>query len=376
MVLRVFGLKEEAKYGELATGLTETSPSSIDFHRRVGDGNFKLNDEPVTYNDGSRMVQGARAGAVKPSGSTSGKCDLERIGHYLKAFFDKYRFTSGDEIEDENDSWNGKSFNIHEFWGREGQYLTSFHGWATFDEFEKIISGLLLDSLKLEVSSDYMTQSEEWIYKNEIIRDSNSTPPFSQSDYIIREVDGEIPLMFYDIAIELDNSSLDGVVFTNFSFEGKNNHNQDGTIGIGSRFPQRQASAQSRELNISIASYLSPETLDLIKGAEYGEVRNSPSLCKIFTIPVKVSVQACENIHQKLDMYFPKCTVAVEYSASESEEIETTFNLVSLGTGNLSNFTEFATNNPLVDSNDKPISTDCYCRLVNLRPKIGPNAVN
>ena len=75
-------------------------------------------------------------------------------------------------------------------------------------------------------------------------------------------------------------------------------------------------------------------------------------------------------------MYFPKCTVAVEYSASESEEIETTFNLVGLGSGDLTAFTEFATSNPLEDEDNNPIQTDCYCKLINLRPKIGPNAVN
>ena len=376
MVLRVFGLKEEASYGNLANGLSETSASTIDFHRRIGDGNFKLNDDPVTSNDGSRMVQSARAGAVKPTGSTSGKCDLERIGHYFKAFFDEYRFTGGEEIDDEDDPWNEHTFNTHEFWGREGQYLTSFHGWATFDFFEKIISGLLLDTLKLEVSSDYMNQSEEWIYQNEKIRDSTSTPPFNQSTYTVREVEGEIPLMFYDINLQLNNTAMQNVVFTNFTFEGKNNLNQDGTLGMGSRFPQRQASAQKREINISIGSFLAPETLDLIKGAEYGDVQNSPSLCKIFTIPVKVTIKACENNYQQLDMYFPKCTVAVEYSASESEEIETTFNLVGLGSGDLTAFTEFASSNPLEDEDDNPIQTDCYCKLINLRPKIGPNAVN
>lgn len=348
MVLRVLGLKEEATYGESMTGKTP------DWHRRVSDGSFKLNDEPVIYNDGSRMAQGARPGAVKPTGSTAGKTDLKRIGHFLKAFLDEYVFTEGEDDDDPN---------VHEFYGREGQYLTSFSAWATFDYFEKLITGLLLDTLKLEVSSDFMTQSEDWIYKNETIRDKNSTPSFNQSTYNVREVAGEIPVMFYDVQILLNGSSAPGVN-TSFSFEGKNNLNQDGTVGIGSRFPQIKAAAQKREISMSLVSYLSSETVNLIKAAEYGEVNiSSPSNCKLYKIPLKVIIQTCENSVDKLEMLFPECTVAVEYSASESDEIETTFNLTALGTGTVT-----------LEDGETVVQTDCYCKLVNDVGEISPSS--
>lgn len=353
MVLRLLGLKQEKTYGKL-DGEDETgfdiADVDPDFHRRLNDGNFKLNDEPVTYNDGSRMVQGARPGAIKPSGSTGGKCDLTRIGHFLRAFFDQYECDSGTTT-------NGVTYYTHEFWGREDQYLTSFHGWATFDIFQKHIKGLLLESLKLEVSDDYMTQSEEWIYMDE------ESEEIDQAEYDIIEVENEIPLMFYDIKVLLSASEINNGAstrtYTSFNFEGKNNFNQDGTVGLGSRRPQRQAAAQAREITVSINSYLDSSTIDLIRGAEYGDVSiTSPSACKILKVPLKVIVQACENQNERLEMFFPNCTLNVEYSASESDEIETTFNLTALGTGTAE----------LVDHST--VKTDCYCKLVNTVPEI------
>ncbi len=357
MVLRLLGLKQEKTYGKLdGEYLANGNPNpdfdindiDPDFHRRLGDGSFKLNDEPVTYNDGSRMVQGARPGAIKPSGSTAGKCDLTRIGHFLRAFFDQYKCTTGTAVE-------GVTYYTHEFYGREDQYLTSFHGWATFDIFQKHIKGLLLESLKLEVSDDYMNQNEEWIYMDE------ESDEIDQAEYDIIEVENDIPLMFYDITIQLDDEDINNParVYTSFSFEGKNNFNQDGTVGLGSRRPQRQAAAQGREITVSLNSYLDPSSLELIRGAEYGEKTiTTPSQCKILKVPLRVIVQACENQNERLEMFFPKCTVNVEYSASESDEIETTFNLTALGTGTAE----------LLDNST--VKTDCYCRLVNTVPEI------
>lgn len=345
MVLRVLGLTAEKTYG-VTTGASDTP----DFHRRMNDGSFKLGDEPVTYSDGSRMVQGARPGAIKPSGSSAGKCDLKRIGHFLYAFFDQYKCTEGGENEP----------NVHEFWGGEQTLLHSLHGWATFDEFEKVLCGLLLDSLKLEVSSDFMSQSEEWIYKDE------TSNLINQSTYTVREVEGAVPLMFYDIGLELGDGEVELGIQTQFSFEGKNNHNQDATIGLGSRKPQCQAEAQAREISMSITSYLTRETVQWIKAIEYGEInRNGPSECKILTLPLLVTISNCEDPDEVLTMLFPNCTVAVEYSLSESEQIETTFNLTALGTGEVELYSD--------DADLPKVKTDCYCKLITTQPNIEAN---
>ncbi|MBQ6629150.1 MAG: carboxypeptidase regulatory-like domain-containing protein [Methanobrevibacter sp.] len=353
MVLRLLGLKKEATYGKLAGEDVEgfnLAAVDPDVHRRIGDGNFKLNDEPKTFNEGSRMIQGARAGAMKPTGSTSGKCDLTRITHYLHALFDEYECDSGTTI-------SGTKYYTHEFWGGEGHYLNSFHAWATYDIFQKHIVGLMLESLKLEVSDDFMTQSEEWVYQTE------TREAIDEDEYDIIEVENEIPLMFYDITVLLGTSDIthgtSSRVYTSLSFEAKNNFNQDGTVGLGSRGPQRQAAAQGREINLSLSTYLSPNTLSLINAAEYGYTSiDAPSGCHVLEAPLKIIIRTCENSHEYLEMYFPSCIIDVEYSYSEAEEIETTFNLISLGT-------KTATK---VDGDI--IRTDAYMKLVNTVPAI------
>lgn len=352
-MLRIFGLKEETTYGVKPSSIQDNG-EGYDFHRRLSDGEFKLNDEPVKYSGGSRMVQGARPGAVKPTGSTEGKCDLKRVGYYLKAFFDQYKYTNGSDDE----------LNTHEFWGGESNDLKSFTGVATFDYFEKVITGLMLDELSFDVSTEYLTQKENWVYQNETMN------PINEDTYEFRDIEGAIPLMFYDIDLELNDTAMNNVIFKSFKFEGKNNINQDGTIGLGSRFPQRKASAQAREIDLEVGSNLDKgsDFIKLLKGAEYGsETATTPTGCLIYKVPLKVTVKTCEDDYtESLVMYFPKSTVNVEYSAKESDEIEVTFKLAALGTGSLTNFKEFKTSNPLPN-----VKTDCYCVLKNDVNKIG-----
>lgn len=332
MVLRVFGLKEENKYGEEIP----TNGITPDWHKRVNKGSFKLNDEAITFGDGSRMNQSARPGGAKPSGSIEGKVDLKRIGHTLKAFLDQYKFTPAEEEG---------GLNTHEFWGSESSDLHSFQGVCTFDEFEKRVTGLLLDSLKLEVSDEAMTMTEDWIYKNQEIKKIN------QSTYDVRDVSGAIPVMFYDVLVELDGDTPPGVC-SNFTFEGKNNLNMDKVMGLGSRFPQAKPQAQKRELTQSIVSTLRASTLDFIKKAEHGDNTDTPSNCLVAKLSIKLIINICGNSDEKLEILFPDCLMNVEYEASESDEIETTFNLSSLGSGE-------ATKN-----DGTKVFTDMYCKLV------------
>ena len=91
---------------------------------------------------------------------------------------------------------------------------------------------MLIDQLKLDVSSDVLSVGAEWIYKTEkagIIGSAGET--FTEPDALTNE---NIFVMFYDIALKLNGSALDGVS-TAFSYTGNNNHDVDGTIGLGSR---------------------------------------------------------------------------------------------------------------------------------------------
>lgn len=335
MGLRVLGLKEESTYGVAAT--------APDWHQQISKGSASLGDEPIVKRGGSRMIRRARAGVMKPESSFEADVDMKRIGHYFKAFLDNYEFTDG-----------GAETNKHEFWGGENTMLSSFTQWATFDFFEKIIVGAILSSLKLEVSDEFMSLANEWVYKTE------TSQPINADEYEQKMIDGDMPVMFYDVSLKLNDEVPPGVV-SSFSFEGKNNPNVDKTIGLGSRAPQRKPAAQAREISLSLTSTLAPETLALIQAAEYGSIGEGPSECKLYKLPLELNVSICEDRTDSLKLVFPDCIVAVEYESSEADEIEVTFNLQTCATKKVK----------LLD--DTEVVTDMYVLLENDQVEIGSN---
>ena len=337
MGVRVFGIEMEENYGE-NVNVADANP---DFHIEANSGNFSLGDDPFLSSGGSRMNQTARAGIMKPTGSNEIDVDLETIGHMFRAFLDQYEYTEG---EDE--------YNTHEFWGGEENILPSWRGIATYDIMEKLLMGLICDGLKLEVSDEKMTASMDWIYKTEKQAD------IDPSTFEKRCIEGTIPVAFYDVGVKFDDKDPDGV-FTSFSCEGKNNHNVDATVGLGSRHPQTRAKAQKRELSLSVVTYLTRETLRSIRAGEYGEVDVlEPSSCKVKAVPLELNIALCEDPDRTLKIRFPKSVISVEYEWSESDEIETTINLTPMGTGEA------------IKADGSTLKTDMYVRLVNTRPEI------
>ena len=238
MVDRGFGLELEETYGD-----TSVSKSSFDpnFWNQAEDVEFKLNDEPITKSGGSRMNKRARAGIMKPTGSTSADADLQQLTWYFRGYLDNYVYTAG-----------SGDVHTHEFYGGEGKELQSFRGIAVYDMLKKYLYGLLCDGMKLEVSDESMTVGADWIYKTEkagIIGTSGET--FTRPDELTAE---QIFIMFYDVSLKLNNLPLDGVS-TAFSFEGKNNHDVDSSIGLGSRYPQKRAVAGKREKRSKYYNY-------------------------------------------------------------------------------------------------------------------------
>ena len=346
MVNRGFGLEVEKRYGSLNSGGTEISTSNFDpdFWNNANSVDFKLNDEPVVRSGTSRMNKRARAGIMKPTGSTEADADLQQLAWYFFGYLDNYVYTAGG---------SGATEHTHEFYGGEGKELPSFRAIAMFDMLKKYIRGMLLDGLKLDVSNEGMTVGADWIYKTESAAINES---FTQPDALTNE---QIFIMFYDVSLRLNNAALDGVS-TAFSFEGKNNHNVDGTIGLGSRYPQKRALAGKRENNISITTTLTSDTVRSILDAQYGEVSaTSPSSCKLLQLPLEVNIAHCENNAISCKILFPKCTLRVEYSMSGVDAIETTITLDTLGTGTTT----------LADGTTE-IATDMYVKLVNNQEKI------
>ena len=337
MVDRGYGIEIEDTYGDTTVTKSNFAPEWWSEAESV---DFKLNDEPVTKSGGSRMNKRARAGVIKPTGSTKAEADLQRLTYYFYGFLDNYVYTAG----------TSNAPNIHEFYGGEGKELPSFRGIAVFDMLKKYIYGMLEDGLKLECSDDSLSVEADWLYKTEkagIIGQSGET--FTRPD----DLDDDLFIMFYDISLKLNNAALDGVS-TSFSFDGKNNHDVDSTIGFGSRAPQVRALAGKREIDLELKTTLTSDTVRSILNAEYGEVNAlEPSACKILQVPLEVNIALCEISGVACKIVFPKCTIRAEYDMSGSDNIEVTMNLATLGSGTVT----------LADNSQ--ITTDMYVKLTN-----------
>ena len=345
MVNRGFGIEVEGTYGSPDVATSSFDP---DWWNHAESVDFKLNDEPVTRSGSSRMNKRARAGVMKPTGSTEADADLQQLAWYFLGYLDNYVYTEG-----ETPATGHNQTNTHEFYGGEGKELTSFRGIANFDMLKKYLRGMLIDELKLEVSSENMTVGAEWIYKTESAAINEA---FTEPDELTNE---QLFIMFYDVSLKLNNSPLDGVS-TAFSFDGKNNHNVDSSIGLGSRYPQKRALAGKREHEISITTTLTSDTARSILDAEYGEVNaTSPSTCKLLQLPLEVNIAHCEDSDLACKIIFPRCNIRVEYSMSGADVVETTITLDTLGSGTVT----------LADETTE-VETDMYVKLVNNQEKI------
>ena len=344
MVDRGFGLELESTYGDTTVAKSAFDPN---FWNQAESVDFKLNDEPITRSGGSRMNKRARAGIMKPSGSTEADADLQQLTWYFRGFLDNYVCTEG-----ATPATGHTQTYIHEFYGGEGKELPSFRGIAVYDMLKKYLYGMLEDSLKLEVSNEGMTVSADWIYKTEkagIIGQSGET--FSRPDELTAE---QIFIMFYDVSLKLNDQALDGVS-TAFSFEGNNNHDVDSTIGLGSRAPQKRAQAGKRENSLEITTTLTSDTVRSILNAQYGEVNAlEPSSCKLLQLPLELNIAHCEDSDLACKILFPKCTVRVEYDMSGVDAIEATLTLDTLGSGTVT-----------LEDGTTEVETDMYVELTN-----------
>ena len=341
---RGFGIEVEKRYGSKNSSGTDIATSSFtpDWWNHADSINFKLNDEPVVRSGTSRMNKRARAGIMKPTGSTTADADLQQLAWYFFGALDNYVYTAG----------TNSGPNTHEFYGGEGKELPSFRGIAHFDTLKKFLRGMVIDELKLDVSNEAMSVGAEWIYQTE---SAAIDAAFSEPSALTNE---NIFIMFYDVSLKLNNAALDGVS-TAFSLSCKNNHNVDKAIGLGSRYPQKRPQAGKRENTLTVTTTLTSDTARSILNAEYGEVNaTSPSSCKLLQLPFEVNIAHCENANISCKIVFPKCNVRVEYSMSGVDTVEATLTLDTLGTGTVA-----------LNSGSE-VATDMYVKLVNNQTKV------
>lgn len=348
---RGFGLELESTYGDTTVTKSEFDPN---FWNNADKVDFKLGDEPVVRSGSSRMNKKARAGVMKPEGSTEADADLQQLTWYFDGFLDNYVCTEGDTPA----SGHTQTY-IHEFYGGEGKNLQSFRGIAVYDMLKKYLYGLLEDGLSLEVSDEGLTVSADWIYKTEkagIIGSDGET--FTPPDQLTAE---QIFIMFYDVNLKLNNLPLDGVS-TSFKFEGKNNHDVDSTIGLGSRYPQKRAVAGKRENTLTINTTLTTDTVRSILDAQYGEVGAlEPTSCKLLQLPLELTIQHCEDSDISCTILFPKCTLRAEYDLSGADVIEVELSMETLGS-----------NAVTLNDGTTEVETDMYVKLINYVEELQP----
>lgn len=338
----IIGLKLESAYNET---INLASPGTADWHHEASKASSKLNDEPVKMEGGSRASKGARAGYIKPTASFEGSVDLKRLGHYILGALGNYVFTAG-----------GTDANVHEFYGSNLSKLPSFRGYFYYDYFVKYLGGMLVDGLKIESGGDdFASISADFIYANE------KKDEVEEADFEEKEIDGAIPLMLYDLTVELDEiSSATDIIVSEVSLELKNNHNTDTINGASSRNVKKKATAQAREVTAEITTAMEAEILELLTLTEYGEEdADEPSACKLYTGKLTITAQICENTEDKLTIILPSAIFTVEYESSGADEIEVKFKLDALSKGKVT----------LADETTEKV-TDIYCKIENDQPKI------
>lgn len=347
---RGFGLELEEDYGEAVA----KSDFDLDWFVEADSAKFSMNGSTVKKRGSSRMVKRARAGVLKPSGSTEQDADLQRIGHYFRGALDEYVYTAA----------SSGSINTHEFYGSEGKTLQSFRGIAMHDYIKKYLFGLLVNTFKLEASDDSLKASLDWVYKTEkadIIGENGAT--FERPD----DLDDDLFLMFFDILVKLNNKSLlgDNGIVTSASLEIKNNLAQDDSIGFGARHPQALALATDRDNDISIAMTLTKDIVADILAMEYGAVGAlEPTSCQIMEVPLEFDIALCEYANQSLKIVFPKCTVDVSYDSSGTEVTKANLSLASIGSDKVT-----------LEDGTTEVYTDIYVCLKNKQEELAPKGV-
>lgn len=336
-IMRVVGLKEESTFDEKAG-------SAPDFYHNGDKISIKLDTKNIRgTNPLSRGAAKGRPGTYTVKSSVDYTANLAILAYYFKAALGEYNH---EEVE-------GKQ--VHESWGENKQYLPSFTLWGTFDDKMKEVTGCVLDNLKLEIKVDeFLKGTVEWVGANqEILKEGL---PNASSLNLFDEED----LSFLDIAVEIGEPAVKCIV-NSTSIEIKNSIKADGRFGVGSRKAQGHFPAQDREIGLNIESFDDPEMYDLINAAEHGDITlNTPSACKIYSIPVKYIFSICgEQGGSSLEIQFPDAEIGVEYEASGKEDISVKMAI-----------TPVATKEVTLNDGATKVITDMYTKLLNDVPEI------
>lgn len=341
---RVVGVVEESEWG------VAPAVGAPDFHIEVTKSSIGIDGDPLELESGlSRDLRTVRPGPYVPNPEFDGVVDLKTIGHFLKAALGEYVYTAG----------AAGAMNTHEIYGLNNMLLPSLTLYGHFDQFVKEVTGFMVDEISIEVSDEWMTISVKGVAKKDTKTDGVPDPT------ALKLIETAIPLAFYDVALEFDGAVPAGVI-SSLSWSLKNNLDADKARGLGSRFLQQKPLAGKRENELELETSLTPDTLKYIEMFEYGEEgANTPSNCKLTTVPLKITIAACERPDEKLTINFPDNLCTIEYDASGSDPIEPKITLKSLAT----------TQTTLKDGTTKVLAA-VVCTLENNMPEIVPGGID
>jgi len=341
---RVIGVVEEEEWGEAPVG------GAPDFHIEVTKSAINIDGDPLELESGlSRDLRTVRPGPYVPQPEFDGVVDLKTIGHFLKAALGEYEYTAG----------SAGAMNTHEIYGLNNMLLPSLTLYGHFDQFVKEVTGFMVDEISIEVSDEWMSISVKGIAKKDTKTDGVPDPT------ALKLIETAIPLAFYDVALEFNGEVPAGVI-SSLSWSLKNNLSPDKARGLGSRFLQKKPIAGKRENELEMETSLEPDTLKYIEMFEYGEEGlDTPSNCKLTTVPLKITIAACERPDEKLTILFPDNLATIEYDASGSDLIEPKITLKSLAT----------TNTTLLDG-ATDVMAAVVCTLKNNMPEIVPGGID
>lgn len=321
-------------------------------HIRADKANAGLNAEPVVLRGGSKTIQKTRVGYPEPESEVESAIDTKVFHKYIYAALGNYKFTAGTE---------GSPKNVHEFWGGDNTKLPSHTNKLTYDVgdnvMEKTLLGACCDEFDLETSDELSTASTTWIYQTE------KEGKITQDEQEVNEIDA-VPFIGYDYQIKLGGVS--SYVFNDLKLELKNNHKTDGARGLGNRFYGRQPNVGDREISLELTTIFDVDNLELVVSSEYGDLITDsdgkwiPSPCKIYTVPLELKIQTCEDTDEYVLILFPNCIISIDpLEFSGSDDVEVKITLQPTGTKAVT----------LKDGTTKK-TTDMYVQVVNDQPEI------
>lgn len=206
-------------------------------------------------------------------------------------------------------------------YGTNSSILQSYTILGGYGTYEKKILGAILDSLTLEVESEFITASAETKAK---IDSKEPLKDLSEFEF------DKIPLSFYHVdSVQMrregETDWMEMRCKTNkITFEIKNNVNTDDARGMGSRYMCKTPRCAKREIGLTLTVDDTDEKyLEMYWGSDEGPRRYLAG--EYFELKFYI-----RNGDQKFELYFPKNIISQPSATANADPIKYELSIVSL----------------------------------------------